>query len=125
MAGCSFRTSRRESDHKSISASHHGSRCRGYGSEPTGVPQCFNTVRSGHARVTCALEKDRHSLERRFNPALLLSLHKFDLISLWPIRVKLIFDKAHIAAPFHAREENVGKIRPCVHSDAMFLQILH
>ena len=71
-----------------------------------------NPVRSDRARVAGALKKDRHSFERRFDPALFVWRHinRIALIGLSRIWVKLFLDEADVAAAFHACESNIEKV---------------
>src|SRR5439155_19339102 len=49
---------------------------REYGSESTGVPQCFNPVRSDRVCVTCVFEKNWHGFQHRCDPVLFGSFHE-------------------------------------------------
>ena len=94
----------------SIAAGRRRPRCRGYGSESTGVPQCFNTVRSDRACVTGAFKKYRHCFERRFDPPFFGSHESLISIKSYAIWVNSFFDEADVAAAFHVGNSNPGKV---------------
>src|SRR5207247_9902779 len=62
--------------HSPLVASRLPPRCPEYGCESTGVFEIVNLVRSDCTRVTGALEKDRHGLQRRFDPPLFGPSHE-------------------------------------------------
>jgi hypothetical protein len=74
----------------------------------------ITSARSDRPGVTGALEKDRHVFHRRFQPFPFL-LHEIDghIVRHAAANVNdqsLGFHKADIAAAFHARDPNLGKV---------------
>jgi hypothetical protein len=74
-----------------------------------GFSESDGYVRSNRACVTGALEKDRNGFQHRFDPPLFGSSHKSRaLIEQMGQMGKSFFDKADVAAAFHAGEPNFG-----------------
>ena len=85
----------------------------------------LNTVRSDRASVTGAFKKDRHRFERRFDPPFFRSHESLNSIRSYAIWVNSFFDEADVAAAFHARDSNPGKVLDVCAKTHVFVQIMH
>ena len=84
-----------------------------------------NYVRSNCACVTGAFEKDRNGLQHRFDPPLFGSFHKSRaLIEHMGQMVKLLLDKADVAAAFHACNLNIGNVLELSIQPQIFLKVM-
>ena len=81
-------------------------------------------VRSDRAGVTGAFKKDRHCFERRFDPPFFRSHESLSSIRSYAIWVNLFFDEADVAAAFHARDSNIGKVVRVYAKTHVFVQIM-
>ena len=82
------------------------------------------SVRSDRSSVTGAFKKDWHRFERRFDPPFFRYHESRSSIKSYAIWVNLFFDEADVAAAFHARDSNPGKVLDVYAQTHVFVLIM-